>query len=212
MSREPSDFIPKLYKAYDFFNERLFDNELPHVMLILHRHQKEFGHFWGEIFQNSDGYKVSEISINPDYMDRHDRETLSTLVHEMCHVKQYMILGNTLPTIGHCTKWAKQMKKVGLIPSATGKPGGRQTGKSMTHYIKEGGPYDQAYVEWYSENGKLSWHSSNRLKQVILKKKTKRKKTRITKICPECNQKVSTKPDFDLVCYDCQTLLKSLGE
>jgi hypothetical protein len=32
------------------------------------------------------------------------------------------------------------MKEIGLHPSATGEPGGKETGKHMSHYIVSGGP------------------------------------------------------------------------
>jgi hypothetical protein len=39
------------------------------------------------------------------------------------------------------------MLAVGLIPSDTGKPGGKQTGQRMTHYIEPEGQFDRACRE-----------------------------------------------------------------
>jgi hypothetical protein len=37
------------------------------------------------------------------------------------------------------------MEEVGLIPSDTGKPGGKKTGQSMTHNIEEKGKYETVF-------------------------------------------------------------------
>ena len=39
---------------------------------------------------------------------------------------------------------AARMEALGLIPSDTGRPGGKRTGQSMGHYVSEGGPFEQA--------------------------------------------------------------------
>ena len=36
------------------------------------------------------------------------------------------------------------MEILGLIPSDTGRPGGKRTGQSMGHYVSDGGPFAQA--------------------------------------------------------------------
>ena len=36
------------------------------------------------------------------------------------------------------------METLGLIPSDTGRPGGKRTGQSMGHYVSDGGPFEQA--------------------------------------------------------------------
>ena len=38
-------------------------------------------------------------------------------------------------------EWAAKMKEIGLQPSTTGEPGGKETGQSVTHYIIPGGEY-----------------------------------------------------------------------
>ena len=36
------------------------------------------------------------------------------------------------------------METLGLIPSDTGRPGGKRTGQIMGHYVSDGGPFEQA--------------------------------------------------------------------
>jgi hypothetical protein len=39
------------------------------------------------------------------------------------------------------------MKQIGLQPSATGQPGGKETGQSMSHYIIADGHYAKTYAK-----------------------------------------------------------------
>ena len=53
------------------------------------RHGGAFGFFAANRWRGTAGKKVvHEISINPDFMNREDRDRHSTLVHEMCHLWQ----------------------------------------------------------------------------------------------------------------------------
>ena len=72
------------------------------------------------------------------------RETLSTLVHEMVHLWQQHH-GKSGRGRYHNREWAEKMKQVGLYPSNTGKPGGREVGQQMTHYVIEGGAFAVAF-------------------------------------------------------------------
>lgn len=87
---------------------------------------------------------VHEISINPDFMNREDRDWHSTLVHEMCHLWQEDF---GRPSRGgyHNSQWADKMIQVGLMPSDTGEAGGKRTGQSVTHYIIPGGKFEQVF-------------------------------------------------------------------
>lgn len=137
--------------AFRFFNHRLFGGCLPDAMVILHRKNGARG------YHQSDAYRarsedaaqpfVNEIALNPDaFAGRTDRQILSTLVHEMCHLWQ-AVWGQHYRAGAHNKEWVRKMEAIGLIPSATGEPGGRQTGRRVTHYIKMGGPFDRACDE-----------------------------------------------------------------
>ena len=84
------------------------------------------------------------------------RDTLSTLVHEMVHAWQEKF-GNPPRRSYHNKEWAKYMEKIGLMPSNTGKPDGKKVGDNVTHYIIEGGPFDQTCKELLTAAYSLSW-------------------------------------------------------
>jgi hypothetical protein len=52
------------------------------------------------------------------------------------------------------------VKEIGLQPSTTGEPGGKETGQSVTHYILPGGPYAKAYAKLKAKGFQLHWQSA----------------------------------------------------
>ncbi len=137
-----------LNHAYTFFNDRLFGGRLPPCLITMQRSKKAYGYFAGGRFGTRDGREITdEIALNPSHFrSRTTEESLSTLVHEMTHLEQHHF-GKPSRSGYHNREWAGLMRAVGLIPSDTGAPGGRETGQSMTHYIEPGGQFEQACVE-----------------------------------------------------------------
>jgi hypothetical protein len=46
----------------------------------------------------------------------------------------------------HNKGWGLLMERVGLMPSSTGKPGGKRTGQKVSHYILADGPFARAFA------------------------------------------------------------------
>jgi hypothetical protein len=80
-----------LNHAFDVFNVRLFDGELPSCLVTLQRKSKAYGYFAGGRFGSRDGSEITdEIALNPSaFRERSDRQSLSTLAHEMAHLWQH---------------------------------------------------------------------------------------------------------------------------
>ena len=77
--------------AYDWFNTRLFAGKLPPCLMTLQRKAKSRGYFATDRFGHWADAQAStdELALNPDtFVDRSDKDILSTLVHEMCHCWQ----------------------------------------------------------------------------------------------------------------------------
>jgi predicted SprT family Zn-dependent metalloprotease len=187
-------------QAYDFFNAELFAGSLPHVLVTLQRHAKARGYFAPERFTGrSEGTATAlELAMNPDsFTGRTDEEILSTLAHEMAHVWQ-QTHGTAPRRSYHDREWAAKMKDIGLQPTTTGEPGGKETGQSVTHYIITGGAYAQAYAKLKARGFKLHWQSAPVGKEAKAKKASKTKFT-----CPECGQNAWGKPDTLLICGVC---------
>lgn len=187
-------------KAYDFFNDELFDGSLPQVMITMNRKSKSLGYFSSDKFTDRVEIKESihELALNPDHFGRTERDILSTLVHEMCHCWQ-QCYGKMPRRAYHDKQWASKMITVGLYPSDSGQPGGKTTGQNMTHYVVDNGPYDQAFQKLQRSGFILNWQSRPDHKSDKKKAASKSKYT-----CPECEMNVWGKPELNIVCGDCQ--------
>ena len=150
------ELYEELQQAYDFFNRELFSDLLPGCLLTLQRKKRTCGYFSRERFVNQDGDKTDEIALNPAYFSVFSlQESMSFLVHEMVHQYQ-SVTGQPGRKRYHNEEFAWMMERIGLIASDTGYPGGRRTGESMSHYIEEGGLFEQACVR-LPDGFRLSW-------------------------------------------------------
>ena len=197
-----------LNRAYEFFNNALFRGTLPRCLITMQRHKGAYGYFAPERFGSRDrSTVVHEIALNPNHFgERDERKTLSTLVHEMAHLWQQEF-GEPSRGGYHNKEWAAKMKEIGLHPSDTAAPGGKETGQRVSHYIVEGGAFDRAYAEFGAEIGLLGdlWNDAEDERA----KKTRAKKaaSKTAFECPDCGLKAWAKPDAKLMCGGCETVM-----
>jgi predicted SprT family Zn-dependent metalloprotease len=123
-----------LQSAYDHFNERLFARKLPLILFTTQRQHGMMGYFSPNRWASSKGKNCHEIAINPLYVGRATLiELMQTLVHEMAHCWQYCH-GKPSKRSYHNREWSDKMISIGLMPSSTGKPGGKLVGQNMSDY------------------------------------------------------------------------------
>lgn len=193
----------QLQTAYDFFNEQLFDNELPQCMILVHRKRGARGYFWQDQFKAARGKeRLHEIALNLESFDRTLEEILSTLVHEMCHLWQHL---HGKPSRGNYHNWefATKMESVGLITSQTGEKGGNRTGQGMTHYIEDGGLFSVECAKLLKSGFSLNWIAQRQ------PTKTKHAVSKQKFTCPNCGQNAWAKPSAKIGCWDCDTEMES---
>jgi hypothetical protein len=130
-----------LQRAFDHFNAELFDGRLSQCLISLRSSSRVYGYHHHRRFVAPDGREIDELGLHPGFFTlRPVEEVLSTLVHEMVHHWQRQF-GSPSDSNPHNREWTREMERIGLPPSSTGLPGGRQTGRSMSHYIRPGGAY-----------------------------------------------------------------------
>jgi hypothetical protein len=191
-----------LVDAYHFFNERLFSSQLPGCIITFQRKARARGYYSRGRFGLREGSGVvDEIALNPQYFrGRTDAEILSTLAHEMVHLQQAHF-GAPSATPTHDTEWADMMTAIGLIPSATGRPGGARTGRSMTHYIEAVGPFDRAVHELLADGRVV--HVVDRVDPAIAALRTVKKNSKSPFCCPGCGATIWGKPTTNVICGGC---------
>ena len=181
-----------LQKAFDHFNETLFEKRLPPVMFTLTRKKGAHGYFWAEQFEHRDGDRTHEIAMNPTTMDRSIEAVLSTLVHEMTHLEQEEF-GKPSKGGHHNMEWAEMMMRVGLTPTdGTGK----MTGRKVTHEIDEGGPFEVAMADLMPFD--IPYFTKPQAKAEKKKDPSKVKHT-----CACCGAKAWAKAGSRLICGEC---------
>jgi len=189
-------YVP-LQAAYDHFNAKLFDGTLPNCLITLRNTGKEFGYYAHERFgqEVNDGH-TDEIALNPVHFGRGAEEVLSTLAHEMAHLWQYHF-GKPSRNGYHNKEWGDKMKEIGLHPSDTGAAGGKETGQRVSHYIIEGGAYQQAFKS-------LDDEALPTLLADVWVKTPKKVKPKTKYCCPSCDAAVWGKEGLLVKCGDCE--------
>lgn len=144
-------------KAYDFFNERLFEGKLPSCLITFQRQKRIMGYVSLERWVNKRKEYTHELAINPEYFANFPlMEICQTLCHEMVHIWQAHA-GTPGRQNYHNMEWARKMIAIGLMPSSTGEPGGDMTGQSMMDYILEDGLFKLAFDELAASGFQLTW-------------------------------------------------------
>jgi len=147
-----------LQAAWRHFNRTLFSNRLPPCLVVLQRRANAYGYFAHQRFEHrANQTTTDEIALNPKHFNRRPPDdTLSTLVHEMVHLKQYHF-GRPGRGRYHNKEWADWMTAIGLEPSSTGQPGGKRTGDRVSHWIVQDGPFDIACRAFLAKQQGLLW-------------------------------------------------------
>jgi predicted SprT family Zn-dependent metalloprotease len=199
-----------LQTAYDHFNRELFGHQLPDCLITLQRKDKRmYGYFWASRFAETGGAgRTDEIAMNPQRFTAASIEAvLSTLAHEMAHLWQQHF-GKPSRAAYHNKEWAAKMKAIGLQPSDTGAPGGKETGQRMTHYIVPGGAFAIACGALLSDGFRLAWGEVIDAAQDD-DEDDKNKSNRVKYTCPGCGVNAWGKPDLALICGDCEERFES---
>jgi len=91
-----------------------------------------------------------------------------------------------------------KMHAIGLAPSSTGAPGGKETGQKVSHYIVFAGRFAQAYANLAATGFELRWNSMPLSEE---RKKKAESKTKYT--CSLCGVNAWAKPATQLICGAC---------
>jgi hypothetical protein len=149
-----------LQTAFDHFNRTLFDGKLPQCLITLRSASRTYGYMQKDRFVSVEGQHIDELGINPGYFALQSiEEVMATVVHEMVHHWQNHF-GTPSASMPHNKEWADKMEALGLMPSDTGLPGGKRTGRSMNDFIMPDSPFLRACAELKTLGIRLPWLDS----------------------------------------------------
>jgi hypothetical protein len=195
-------------QIFDYFNRTLFDNSLPDCMLSFSRRRSSSNTlFTSEQWREETGSTRAEISLNMKQLCENEpiEKVVATLVREMVHLWQERC-GKPSGKWYFNREWAEKMKEIGLIPSATGLPGGKQTGQGVRHFIEKNGRFEQAFRKMPSaylwpfrpstfEGQKVRGYSGKEMYR-----------------CPGCGTKIWGKKGLGLLCECGKVFADETGE
>lgn len=147
----------ELQAAFDHFNVDLFDGSLRSPLLTLQRQRKTPGYFTAERFVNRDGEKIHELALNPTFFAVQSlQDSMKTLVLQMAFCWQYQ--HGTPGRRRYCNKeYGDKLQSIGLMPSNTGRPGGKMVGEKLDAVVLDDGPFEQSCARLLTASFALSW-------------------------------------------------------
>lgn len=150
-------FYTSLQSAFDHFNQHLFTGTLPPCLITLRSASRVYGYHHAHRFVSPDGQEIDELGLHPGFFTLRPVEAvLATLVHEMTHHWQEHY-GTPSKSNSHNKEWGTKMESLGLMPSSTGLPGGKRTGRTVSHYILPDGSFIGICRELIKQGFRLSW-------------------------------------------------------
>ncbi|MEM7757939.1 MAG: SprT-like domain-containing protein [Cyanobacteria bacterium P01_A01_bin.40] len=195
-TKTPTQELWESYEAaFDFFNQMLFDGELPQCVLNFSCKGRANGAFtparWEKQIQGAKAKTSHEISLNPALLQQSIDQIMSVLVRLMVHLWQYQ-QGTASDHQGyHNRYWSEKMAEIGLPATHDGTIEGRKSGYKMQHWIKPEGKFAQALKEM--PQNYFPWQG-----EVSLKKH--HPPARIKYICPVCNNVVMAGKNRKMLC------------
>jgi predicted SprT family Zn-dependent metalloprotease len=150
-------FYERLQTAFDHFNRTLFEGALGQCLMTVRSSNRHHGYHHAQRFIAPGGRLIGELGLHPGYFTIQPVESaMATLVHEMVHVWQHQH-GKPSRSNPHNRQWADKMIALGLQPSHTGLPGGREMGHAMSDFIIPSGPFLGSCRQLTAEGFELPW-------------------------------------------------------
>jgi hypothetical protein len=214
-----SDPTTKIYAELNAvaagLNALVFGGRLPPCLITLRCGGSAAGYYAQQRFQTRDGIiAVGEMALNAEIFHAYSAaEIFSTIGHLQVLALQFQY-GHPSDGGRHNKEWAEWMERIGLIPSDTGKEGGRKTGVLIGHYIKPGGLFARASADLIAKGIGISfidrWAATAKADSGTDYRQDRKQARRNSKVanrtlfrCPECGQGAWGKPNLRIDCRPC---------
>lgn len=185
---------------YDYYNECLFKSQLPYTIVQILPNQKVLNKVIPGKCTNvaNDRNADYKIQFSLSALKMKDVSLHALLVHNMTHIYQSSF-GNVPVASGyHNIEWSKKMQEIGLMPTTTGKIGGKNIGPYVTQYAIKNGPFDKAFHQIENKCGVFKENLKHIKKNLVTSEHY-----RYSYQC-DCNHTIAAKAGLNIVCLDCQ--------
>ena len=194
--KEYIETVTYLSKMYDFFNEKLFCNDLEKPVITINPDEKNKAYGWitrDKLWkENENDEGTYEINLSAQFLNRPIFETAATLIHEMCH--QWARVNHFQDTARSGSYHNKLFRKIaedhGLEVELNG---GR--GWSVTTLNESTKGLLQGFIE---QNPSTTVYRTMPIKPKRVRNVSVRKY-----VCPDCEASVRAKKAVNVVCGDC---------
>ena len=189
---------------FEFYNDRLFESKLPECVITLNKISNASGIFYRNHWRNKEGNILHEIAITPE-SNFYSVEFHQALVHEMCHFWQ-IEFGKKISREGyHNKEFMEIMINIGLMPSDTGKPGGKMIGQHLSDFPIKNGRFINAFNEFNKEKTQLDILICDSVSHEIVTPKSHNSGKRLKYTC-NCGTNIWGKPELkNIYCEQCKT-------
>lgn len=187
------------------FNKTLFTGELPADVIVTITRERRVRGVFRAIAWTDATTRLPEIALAPAAFAGRTRALIaSTFVHEQTHLWQWCF-GKPGLRGYHNKEWADRMTALGLEPSSTGEPGGERTGRAVSHYVIEGGPFTDAFAAMPPD----LWLPFEPLKDTRTSEKRARNDGKLAFVCA-CGDRFWAKASLRAECVVCGSLFSPL--
>ncbi len=190
------DMIRYFSSLYDFFNLKLFNNELTKPVITIQRDERNKTRGWwtvDKVWRENVADECNyELNLTAQELGRPIESIASTLLHEMCH--QYATMRNLQDTSRSGNYHNKMFKRIaehyGLKVDCVEKYGYAHTEltdetKALLLYYIETNPYKGIY------------------RKPVLKGQSVKSSSTRKYACPICGQSVRATKAVNILCLDC---------
>lgn len=181
--------INELQSLFDYFNEKLYSNQLKQPIIIIGSKRNAYG--WCSVSKvwTNDTEEYHEIGLTAEFLNRSYYDTAATLLHEMVHL--YNLQNNIKDCSGrvHNKKFKIEAERRFMAVEKTDRYGWSTT--KLTDVLVK-----------LIDNFKRNEHAFDIYKMIQPPKETNVNKP-MHYICPECGAKFQSKDEVSAICKGC---------
>lgn len=193
--------VKYISEMYNYINEKVFENTLSKPVITVQADEKNKAYGWWSVKkvwkENAEDEGAHEINLSAQYLNRSIEEIAATLIHEMCH--QYASENKMQDCSRSGTYHNKLFKTIaenhGLTVECV-----KTIGWSHTELTEQSKELIKAFTSEHKLIYRLPFVKGSKVKTTSTRKYE----------CPICGQSVRATKSVNLICADCDEVMKEV--